>query len=191
MFLAFKAFVEKQYGHQILKLRSDNGREYVFNKFINFCNENEIQMKHTVPYTPKRNGVAERKNWTLHEMANCMLQSKGINLNFWAKAINCANYIVNHTPTKVLKNITLEEAWSSIKPDVSHFRVFGSEAWAHIPDEKHKALEPKSEKCVFFGYSEDVKGYKLIPLKSKNIIIRRDVKFAENILAQAVDCFPL
>ena len=83
--------------------------------------------------------------------------------------------------TKVLKNITPEEAWSSIKPNVSHFRVFGSEAWTHILDEKHKALEPKSEKCIFVGYSEDVKGYRLIRFKSKNVIIRRDVKFVENI----------
>ncbi|MCH3501752.1 hypothetical protein LDA67_14910, partial [Enterococcus faecium] len=83
-----------------------------------------------------QNGVAERKNRTLKEMANWMLQSKGLSLSFWAEAINCANYIINCTPTKVLKNITPEEAWSSIKPDVSHFRVFGSEAWAHIPDEK-------------------------------------------------------
>eukprot|EP00253_Pinus_taeda_P013492 PITA_13492 len=113
-------------------------------------------------------------------MANCMLQSKGLSLSFWAEAIKCANYIINRTPTKVLKNITPEEAWSSIKPDVSHFRIFGSEAWAHIPDENHKALEPKSEKCTFVGYSEDVKGYRLIPFKSKNVIIRRDVKFDEN-----------
>eukprot|EP00253_Pinus_taeda_P012672 PITA_12672 len=137
-------------------------------------------MQHTVPYTPQQNGVAERKNRTLKEMANCMLQSKGLSLSFWAEAINCANYIINRTPTKVLKNITPEEAWSSIKPDVSHFRIFGSEAWAHIPDEKHKALEPKSEKCTFVGYSKDVKGYRLIPFKSKNVIIRRDVKFDEN-----------
>ena len=52
MFLVFKAFVEKQYGHQILKLRSDNGEEYVNNKFINFCTEHGIQTQHIVPYTP-------------------------------------------------------------------------------------------------------------------------------------------
>ena len=103
MFLAFKAFVEKQFGHQILKLRSDNGGEYVNNKFIKFCTENGIQTQHIVPYTPQQNGVAERKNHTLKEMANCMLQSKGLSINFWAEAINCKNYIINHTPTKVLK----------------------------------------------------------------------------------------
>ena len=109
----------------------------------------------------QQNGVVERKNHTLKEMANCILQSKGLSLHFLDKAIDCANYIVNHTPTKVLNNTTLEELWSSIKPDVSHFYVFGSEAWAHIPDEKHKSLEPKSEKCTFVGYFEDVKGYRL------------------------------
>ena len=47
-------------------------------------------------------------------MVNCMFQSKGLSLCFWEEAINCANYIVNHTPIKVLKIITLEEAWRSI-----------------------------------------------------------------------------
>ena len=63
--------------------------------------------------------------------------------------MNCANYIVNRTPTKFLQGITPEEACSKIKLDVSHFRVFGYESWAHIPDEKWKALLPKSEKCIF------------------------------------------
>eukprot|EP00253_Pinus_taeda_P005926 PITA_05926 len=127
-------------------------------------------------------------------MSNCMLQYKGLSLSFWAEAINCENYILNRTPTKVLKNITPEEAWSSIKPDVGHFHVFGSEAWAHIPDEKHKSLEPKSEKCMFVGYYEDVKGYRLLQPKYKKVIIRRDVKFAENISAyepSSVDVPPL
>ena len=45
-----------------------------------------------------------------------------------------------------------------------------------------KALQPKSEKCIFVGYSEDVKGYRLLQTHSHDIIIRRDVKFDENIL---------
>jgi hypothetical protein len=67
-----------------------------------------------------------------------MIQSKGLNLKYWVEAINYENYIVNRTPTKALKNITLEESWTKIKPDVSHFHVFGSIAWAHILDEKRK-----------------------------------------------------
>jgi hypothetical protein len=63
-------------------------------------------MQHIFPYTPQQNGVSERKNRTLKEMANCMIQSKGLSLKYWAETMNCENYIVNHTPTKDLKNIT-------------------------------------------------------------------------------------
>jgi hypothetical protein len=50
-------------------------------------------------------------------------------------------------------------------------------------DEKRKALQPKSEKCIFVGYSKDVKGYRLLQPHSNEIIIRRDVKFDENLSA--------
>lgn len=55
-------------------------------------------------------------------------------------------------------------------------------------------IEPKSEKCIFVGYFEDVKGYRLIQPKSKNVIIRIDVNFGENISAygtSSVDVPPL
>jgi transposase InsO family protein len=139
-FLAYKALVEKKSGHQIQRLRTDNGGEYVNNNFTSYCTTHGIQMQHTVPYTPQQNGVVERKHNTLKEMANCMIQSKGLSLKYWVEAINCANYIVDHTPTKALKNIPPEENWTKIKLDVSHFHVFGSIAWACIIDEKMKAL---------------------------------------------------
>jgi hypothetical protein len=182
-FLAYKALVEKQSRHQIQRLRTYNGGGYVNNNFTSYCTTQGIRMQHIVPYTPQQNGVTERKHRTLKEMANCMIQSKGLSLKYWAKTINCANYIVKRTPTKALKNITPEEAWTKIKLDVSHFCVFGSIAWAHIPDEKRKALQPKSDKCIFVGYSKDVKGYRLLQRHCNEIIIRRDVKFDENLLA--------
>ena len=114
-------------------------------------------------------------------MANCMIQAKGLSLQIWVEAINCANYIVICTPTKALQRITPEEPWSKIKPNVSHLCLFGSEAWAHIPDEKWEALHPKSEKCIFVGYFEDVNGYILLQPHSYDIINRIFDKFDENI----------
>ena len=75
----------------------------------------------------------------------------------------------------------MEKSWSKIKPIIRHFHVFGSEALAHIPDKKQKALQPKSEKCIFVRYFEDVKGYRLLQPHSNDIIIRRDVQLYENI----------
>jgi hypothetical protein len=138
--LAYKALVEKQFGHQIQRLRTYNRGKYGTNNFTIYCTAQRIQMQHIVPYTPQQNGVDERNNCTLKEMASCMIQYKGLSLKYWEKSINCANYIVNHTPTKALKNITLEEAWTKLKPNVSHFRVFVSVVWAHIPHEKRKEL---------------------------------------------------
>jgi hypothetical protein len=80
----------------------------VKNNFTSYCTTQGIKMQHTIPYTPQQNGVAKRKNHTLKEMANCMIQSKGLSLKYWAEAIDCANYIVNFTTTKDLKNITLK-----------------------------------------------------------------------------------
>jgi transposase InsO family protein len=81
-FLAYKALVEKQYGHQLQWLRIDIGGEYVNNEFTSYYTVKGIQMQHIVPYTPQQNGVVERKNHTLKEMVNCMIQYKILNLHY-------------------------------------------------------------------------------------------------------------
>lgn len=53
---------------------------------------------------------------------------------------------------------TLEEMWNEIQPKYDHLRVFGYIAYTHVQQGK---LEPRTKKCMFVGYSEDVKGYKL------------------------------
>jgi transposase InsO family protein len=72
-FLSYKALVENQFGHQIQRLRTYNGGEYVNNNFTSYCTTQGIQMQHNVPYTPQKNGVVERKNHTLKEMDNSMI----------------------------------------------------------------------------------------------------------------------
>ena len=136
-------------------LRSDNGCEYVKSEFIQYCKDAGIYMQHSIPYTPQQNGVAERKNSSLKEMATCMMEAKTLPPKFWAEAINCASYIQNRVPHKHIYGMTPFEAWSGNKPDVTHFRIFGSKAWARIPTENRKALQPQSQGCLFVGYSKD------------------------------------
>ena len=109
------------------KLRTYNGGEYLKNKFIVYCTKQGIHMQHSVPYTPQQNGVAKRKNHTWKEMEHYD-PIKGIKSFSWVEDINFVNYIFSCTPTKVLKDITLEEGHIKIKLDVLHFCVFGSEA---------------------------------------------------------------
>ena len=71
---------------------------------------------------------------------------------FWAEAVQCVAYLLNRCPTKSVKFKTLDEAWSGRKPEVSHLRIFGCIAYAHIPDQKRKKLDDKGEKCIFIGY---------------------------------------
>ena len=149
LFKVFKALVEYQSGTKIKILKSDNGGEYVNSGFIQYCKYVGIQMQHSIPYTPQKNGVFERKNRALKEMATCMMDSKNFPPNFWAKDINCASYIQNRVPQKKLDGITPFKAWSGHKHDVSHFRIFGSKAWARIPPEKRKTMEPQSQECLF------------------------------------------
>lgn len=73
MFKKFKYLVEKQSGRSIKVLRSDNGKEYTSNQFTKFCEDEGIGRQLSVGYTPQQNGVSERKNQTVMEMAKSML----------------------------------------------------------------------------------------------------------------------
>lgn len=47
--------------------------------------------------------------------------------------------------------VTLEEEWTSINPSLSHLRIFGCDAYVHIPKDKRKKLDFKNQKCILVG----------------------------------------
>ncbi len=152
-FLNFKAMVEKEKGVSIKCLRSDGGGEYFSNEFNEYLKEHGIQKKYSCSYSPQQNGVIERKNRHIAEIIRAMLNEKNLPNYFWAKVVSTAVYIMNRTPTTVICGMTPEEKFTSKKPNVSHLRVFGCIAYVHVPDEKISKLNPKTDKCIFIGYS--------------------------------------
>ena len=101
-------------------------------EFDAFLASRGIKHQFTVPYTPQQNGVAERKNRSLMEMARCMVKSQQLPHVFWLEAVMCATYILNRCPTKSLQSITPYEAWHGKKPSIGHLRVFGCLAYALV-----------------------------------------------------------
>jgi hypothetical protein len=111
-----------------------------------------------------------------------MLHAKSLLQRLWSEALNCATYIQNTYPHRSIKDKTLYEAWSGLKPEVAHFHIFCSCAWARIPSEKRKALDPQRTECIFVGYPNGLKGYWIIDLSSDRLIIKRSVQFEESVL---------
>ena len=81
-----------------------------------------------------------------------MLEAKGLDPNLWDEAMNIAAHIQNRVHHSSMKGKTPFEAYFGHKSDVSHFRVFGSTAWAQIPSDNRKSLQTQSVECLFIGY---------------------------------------
>ena len=88
-------------------------------------------MQTTTRYTPQQNGVAERKNETIMNMARTLLKEKSLSNIFWAEAVACSDYLLNRSPTKSLNMKVPQEAWSGTKLNVAHLRTFGCVAYSH------------------------------------------------------------
>ncbi|KAL4377627.1 hypothetical protein GQ457_02G041370 [Hibiscus cannabinus] len=170
---------EKQSEKLVKALRTDRGGEFTSKDFWMFCEENGIHRELTSPYTPEQNGVAERKNRTVVEMARSMLQEKGLPNHFWGEAVATAVYILNISPTRAVPNQTPYEVWTGRRPRVSHLRIFGCVAYTLINTPIRSKLDNKALKCVFVGYCNNSKAYRLFNPLSGKIVISRNVIFNE------------
>eukprot|EP00794_Sanderia_malayensis_P003565 gene3565-biopygen3052 len=160
-FKEYEAMVTNVTGKKIKVFRSDNGGEYSSRAFDEFLASKGIVKQRSIPRTPQQNGVAERMNRTIQESARSMLHDAELPYIFWAEAVATAVILRNRSPIVSVENMTPYESFNGRKPDVSHFKVFGCDAYMHIAKEERRKWDPKSKKCVFIGYSLHSKGYRL------------------------------
>ena len=98
-FKEFKVEAEKQSGKFVKVLRSDGGGEYDSREFVDFCKQHGIKKQKITRYSPQQNGVAERKNRTIMNMARSLLTARKLSKDYWAEAVACSVYILNRSPT--------------------------------------------------------------------------------------------
>ena len=111
--------------------------------------------------------------------ARSMLSGVGLGQEFWAEGVGTAYYLVNRSPSSVLVDKNLHEVWIGKNPSLGNLRVFGCDAYVHVPKENRRKMDNKVEKCFFMGYKDGVKGYNLWNPKTKSIVYSWDVVFRE------------
>lgn len=167
-FQEVKHLMENQTGKRIKCIQSDNGKEYCNIDFDQYLKKCGIKRRLTVPHTPEQNGVAERRNRTLTEMARCLLIQSGLPPSFWAEAVATANYLRNRCPSRPLSGKTAFEKWYKKCPNICHLRIFGSKVFILDKTPGKGKFEPRSKEGIFIGYSQESKAYRIwIPEKKE------------------------
>jgi hypothetical protein len=103
-----------------------------------------------------------------------------IPLRFWGKAIQTATYTLNRTNSRLHPSSIPYEQWFGQRPSVAHMRIFGCDAYIHVPKEKRTKLESKTHPGMFLSYSDESKAYHVWDKVIKRVSITKDVIFHEN-----------
>jgi hypothetical protein len=170
---------QNEFELKVKKIRSDNGFEFKNLQVEEYLEEEGIKHEFSAPYTPQQNGVVERKNRMLIDMARMMLGEFKTPERFWSEAVNIACHAINRLYLhRLLKKISYELLTGN-KPNVSYFRVFGSKCYILVKKGKNSKFASKAVEGFLLGYDSNTKAYRVFNKSSGLVEVSSDVVFDE------------
>jgi hypothetical protein len=164
---------------KVKKIRSDNGFEFKNLQVEEYLEEEGIKHEFSAPCTPQQNGVVERKNKTLIDMARTMLGEFKTPERFWSEAVNTACHAINRFYLHHLLKKTSYELLTGNKLNVSYFRVFGSKCYILVKKGRNSKFAPKAVEGFLLGYDSNTKVYRVFNKSSGLVEVSSDVVFDE------------
>jgi transposase InsO family protein len=148
----FLRWAQNAFELKVKKIRSDNGSKFKNLQVEEYLEEEGIKHEFFASYTRQQNGVVERKNMTLIDMARTMLGEYKTSERFWSKAINTAYDVINRLYLHRLLKKTAYELLTGNKPNISYFRVFESKCYILVKKCRHSNFAPKAVEGFLLGY---------------------------------------
>ncbi|KAK1693193.1 hypothetical protein QYE76_009890 [Lolium multiflorum] len=189
-FITFAKKAQRMYESEIKAIRTDNGTEFKNYTMQEFVDDEGIKHEFSAPYTPQQNGVVERKNRTIIEMARTMLSEFNSPHNFWGEAISTAVHYSNRLFLRPLHNKTPYELLTGNKPNVMYIRVFGCKCLVKNNKGKLGKFETRTIEGIFVGYAENSHAYRYYNRSSGTIEVSCDVVFLEDNGSQVEQVVP-
>ncbi|GJV18139.1 retrovirus-related pol polyprotein from transposon TNT 1-94 [Tanacetum coccineum] len=175
----FLTMIQRNLQAPVISVRTDRGTEFL-NKTLNaFFNEEGIKHQISTPRTPEQNGVVERQNRTLVEVARMMLSASKLPLFFWAEVIATACYTQNRLIIIPTHEKTAYHIINDRKPSIKHFHIFGCTCYLTRDGENLDKMKEKGDPCILVGYSTQSKGYRVYNKRTRLIVESIHLRFDE------------
>ncbi|CAI7886312.1 unnamed protein product [Closterium sp. NIES-54] len=144
----------------VLRLHSDKGGEFSSDLLRAFCRAEGICQTFTLPASPKKNGIAERRIGMVMNVTRMSMIHAAAPHFLWPFAVQYAAHQTNLQPRVSLPETTPTLRWTGKVGDASAFRVWGSRAFFYHPTSRRVL----SSQDVTFD--ESVSYYHLFPTES-------------------------
>jgi hypothetical protein len=180
-FKMFKALTENQTGKRLKAVSSDRGGEFSSGNFKEFCDKHGIKREYTIPKTPQQNGVVERQNRSVQQMARSMMNERNIPQTYRVEEIHTVVHILNKDHLRPHSDMTPYELWFGRPASIKHFKVFGSKCYIKNNDEDIGKYDDRSDEGIFLGYATNSKGYRCYNKRLHKLVDCIDIKVDEEI----------
>lgn len=165
----FMTLVKTQFNSAIKVFRTDNETEFFDSHCTDMFRNAGVVHQSFCVYTPRQNGVVERKHRQILEVVRAIKFQGRIPLRFWGFCVQNAVYLINRIPSTALAGKSPFEMFYGRPPRLQHLRVLGSLCYATVTDRSDK-FGVRAEPAVHMGYSSTQKGYRLYSLTNKHFL---------------------
>ncbi|KAK4702059.1 putative transposase, partial [Phenoliferia sp. Uapishka_3] len=173
-----KALVEKQTGRKIKAWRTDQGGEYMDHVVNRWMKDEGMIHETTNPDSSAQNGIAERFNHTMDERIITLLDQAGLPKSFWAEAGALIVKILALSPHAAIGKGLPAKLWPrDTIPDIHRLQPFGCAGYPFITKNHRIKLDKKSARCVFLGFDEGTKRYRVWDPVARRVRSSRSVIF--------------
>nr|GEW09558.1 retrovirus-related Pol polyprotein from transposon TNT 1-94 [Tanacetum cinerariifolium] len=139
-----------------------------------------IKREFSVPRTPQKNGIDERKNRTLTEAARTMLADSLLPISFWAEAVNTACYVQNMVLVTKPQNKTPYELLHGRTPSIGFMKPFGCPVSILNTLDSLGKFDGKVHEGFLFGYSVRSKAFRVFNSRTQIVQETLHINFLEN-----------
>jgi hypothetical protein len=156
--------------------------------FKEFYDKHGIKREYTILVNLQQNGVVERKNRTVQQMARSMMNKKNIGQTCWVEAIHTTVHVLNKSNLKPHSNKTPYELWYGRPTSIKHFKIFGSKFYIKNNNENLGKFDERDDGGIFLGYATNSKGYRCFNESLHKLVDCIDLKVNEGVPCYRTVC---